>query len=74
MLQNFLVRNLRIILKGRVFVLCSQIMPDLTQVKCFSGAPLFGKLQDLSTNIRLSWKGLLETNTSLLWQLVKYGR
>jgi hypothetical protein len=31
-------------------------------VKHFSGAPLYGRLLALPTNIRLGWKGLPETN------------
>ncbi len=31
-------------------------------MKHFSGAPLYGRLQALPTNIRLGWKGLPETN------------
>jgi hypothetical protein len=34
-----------------------------SQIQNLSGAPLQGKLLALSANIRLVWKGLLETNT-----------
>ncbi len=45
-----------------------------TRVKNLSGAPLKGGLLALTTNTRLGWKGLPETNSSLLWKSVNYGR
>ncbi len=32
-------------------------------MKCLSGAPLYGKLLALPTNVRLGWKSLPRTNT-----------
>ncbi len=37
-------------------------LPKPTQVKHLSGAPLYGNLLALPTNIRLGWKGLSGTN------------
>ncbi len=38
------------------------------KVKHLSGAPLKGRLLALSTNIRLGWKGLTETNTPAYYE------
>jgi hypothetical protein len=37
-------------------------------------APLWGKLLALLSNMKLGWKSLPRTNTSLLQTLVNYGR
>jgi hypothetical protein len=42
-------------------------------MKHLSGAPLYGRLLALPTNIRLGWKGSPGTNT-LLQKVLTYGR
>ncbi len=42
--------------------------------EAFSGAPLYGRFLAPPTNIKLSWRGLPGTNTSLLRKSVNYGR
>jgi hypothetical protein len=43
-------------------------------VKHLSCAPHLGKLHALQTNIRLSWKSLTGTNSSLLQKSINYGQ
>ncbi len=50
------------------------LTPEPTRVKHLSGAPLVGRPLALPTDIRLGWKGLPWTNTSLLRKSVNYGR
>jgi len=45
--------------------------PRVEQLKV---APLWGKLLALLSNMKLGWKSLPRTNTSLLQTLVNYGR
>jgi hypothetical protein len=48
--------------------------PEPTRVKHLSGAPVYGRLQASPPNIRLGWKSLPGTNTSLLGKSVCYSR
>ncbi len=45
----------------------------LSVVAPLSGAPLYGRLLALHTNIRLGWKSLVRTKTRLLRTMIKYG-
>ncbi len=55
----------------RMFILSQCYLSGIVKARGFSGVALYGRFLDLPSNIRLGWKSLPGTNTSILTNIDK---